>query len=84
MGEGLLSENVEQARQLALLPSRIYIVVHNIDGPALRNTETQLLFSFLAEIPHVHTPPGPSVSVATPMSSMRFRSVLGRSVWWLR
>jgi origin recognition complex subunit 2 len=73
MGEGLLSENVEQARQLASLPSRIYIVVHNIDGQALRNTETQLLFSFLAEIPHVRL-------AAPPLALQRPR----RDAVWLR
>lgn len=34
-------------------PKYLYILVHNIDGESLRNTQTQLILSMLAGIPQI-------------------------------
>ena len=36
------------------LPSHVYIVVHSIDGPAVRSDEAQALLASIASIPQVH------------------------------
>jgi hypothetical protein len=36
------------------LPSHVYIVVHSIDGPAMRSDEAQALLASIASIPQVH------------------------------
>ena len=35
------------------LPSHVYIVVHSIDGPAMRSDEAQALLASIASIPQV-------------------------------
>jgi origin recognition complex subunit 2 len=36
------------------IPAALYILIHNIDGPALRNLKAQTILSQLAAIPQIH------------------------------